>query len=101
MDEYTGSVFGQFRGVGDPLEDHHEHQVAEQRHHEEQFRDQHKEHTAYLAKVPGGKHKTMKRKQVCVKAIQHKYEKNRKVEEDSQHTCTPKKVKHYIPIVEK
>lgn len=53
VDEYTGSDFGLGGSVGDPLEDHHEHQVAKQTHHEEQLRDQHKEHTPYLAKVPG------------------------------------------------
>lgn len=55
MDKYTGSDFGVSRSVGDPLEDHHEHQVAKQTHHEEQFRDQHKEHAASLAKVPTAK----------------------------------------------
>ena len=53
MDEYTGSEFGVSGSIGNPLEDHHEHEVPEQRHHEEQLWDQHKEHTADLAKVPG------------------------------------------------
>lgn len=52
VDEYTGSDFGLSGSVGDPLEDHHKHQVSKQTHHEEQLRDQHEEHTAYLAKVP-------------------------------------------------
>lgn len=34
VDKYTGSDFGLGRRVGDPLEDHHEHQVAKQTHHE-------------------------------------------------------------------
>lgn len=53
MDKYTGSLLGLGGAVGDPLEDHHEDQVAKQRDHEEQLRDKHKEHTSDLAKVPG------------------------------------------------
>lgn len=53
MDKYTGSHFGLVRGVGNPLEDYHEHQVAKQTHHEEQLGDEHKEYILYLAKVPG------------------------------------------------
>lgn len=52
VDQYTGSHFGLSRRVGDPFEDHHENKVAEQTQHEEQLRDQHKEYTADLAKVP-------------------------------------------------
>lgn len=55
VDKYTGSEFRLGGGVDDPLEDHHEHQVAKQTQHEDQLRDQHKEHTAYLTKVPGKK----------------------------------------------
>lgn len=52
MDEYTGSHFGLARSVCNPLEDDHKHQVSKQTQHEEQLRDQHEKHIAYLAKVP-------------------------------------------------
>lgn len=52
VDEYTGSYFGLVGSVDNPLEDDHKHQVSKQTQHEEQLRDQHEEHTAYLAKVP-------------------------------------------------
>lgn len=67
MDEYTGGSLGLVGCIGEPLEDHHEHQVTEQTHHEEQLWDQHKEHTAHLAKVPAdnnnNKNNTWKEKQ--------------------------------------
>lgn len=53
VDQYTGSYFGLGRSVGNPLEDHHEHQVTKERHHEDQLWDEHEEHTADLTKVPG------------------------------------------------
>lgn len=55
VDKYTGSHFRLGRGVDDPLEYHHEYQVAEQTQHEDQLRDQHKEHASYPTKVPGEK----------------------------------------------
>lgn len=52
VDEYTRSVFRLVRGEGEPLEDHHEHQVTKQTQHEDQLGDQHKEDAAYLTEVP-------------------------------------------------
>lgn len=61
MDKYTGSHFRLGRGVDDPLEYHHEYQVAEQTQYEDQLRDQHKEHASYPTKVPGENNNNKKR----------------------------------------
>lgn len=53
VEEDTWCNFGLGRSEGDPLVDHHKHQVAKQTQHEEQLWDQHEEHFAYLPKVPG------------------------------------------------
>lgn len=89
VDKYTGSKFRLGRGVDDPLEDHHEHQVAKQTQHEDQLRDQHKEHTAYLTKVPGknnnNKGKAGTGKQGHVNEMWNKYKMN---------------AQDYLPVVE-
>lgn len=51
VDEYAGSKLRLGRGVGDPFEDHHKHQVAKETQHEDQLRNQHAKYTAELAKV--------------------------------------------------
>lgn len=56
VDKYAGSKFRLGRGVDDPFEDHHKHQIAKETQHEDQLRDQHKKYTAYLAEVPRNKH---------------------------------------------
>lgn len=55
VDKNAGSNFRLGRGVDDPFEDHHEHQVAKETQHEDQLGDQHEEYTADLAKVPTNK----------------------------------------------
>lgn len=56
VDKDAGSRFRLGRGVGDPFEDHHKHQVAKETQHEDQLRNQHTEYAAYLAKVARNKH---------------------------------------------
>lgn len=56
MNKYAGSKFRLGRGVDDPFEDHHKHQIAKETQHEDQLRDQHEKYTAYLAEVPRNKH---------------------------------------------
>lgn len=51
MDEYAGSKFRLGRGVDDPFEDHHKHQVAEETQHEDQLRNQHAKNAANVAEV--------------------------------------------------
>jgi len=62
VDQYTGSLLGVCRSVGNPLKNHHEHQVAKETQHEEQLWDQHKEHAAELTKVPEEKNNNNKDK---------------------------------------
>lgn len=69
VDEYTWCNFGLGGSVGNPLVDHHKHQVAKETEHEEQLWDQHKEHFARLAKVPGENNKQQRH----VKARENKY----------------------------
>lgn len=51
MDEYAGSRLRLGRGVDDPFEDHHKHQVAKETQHEDQLRNEHEKYAAHLAKV--------------------------------------------------
>lgn len=54
VDQYAGGDSGVSWSVNDPFKDHHEDEVPEEAQHEEQLRDQHKEYTADLPKVPEG-----------------------------------------------
>lgn len=66
MDKYAGSKFRLGRGVDDPFEDHHKHQVAKETQHEEQLRNQLAEYAAHLAKVASHKHKGTKEKSAYI-----------------------------------
>ena len=55
VDEDAGGGVGPIRPEGQPLEDHHEDQVAKQAEHEKQLGEQHQEDAAQLAKVSGGR----------------------------------------------
>lgn len=77
VDEYTGSYFGLVGSVDNPLEDDHKHQVSKQTQHEEQLRDQHEEHTAYLAKVPEKSQTKRGRQEGHI--YQDKYEKKERI----------------------
>lgn len=57
VDKNAGSKLRLGRGVGDPFEDHHKHQVAKETQHEDQLRNQHAKYAANLAKVARNKQK--------------------------------------------
>lgn len=104
VDQYAGSTFGLRRSVSNPLIDHHEHQVAKQKQHEEKLWDQHKNQTAELAKVPVEKEKTQQQPGRNKDKNTRMWRQHRANLKHTKQVCKQKnmqqKGKHYLPVVE-